>query len=285
MLKKAGLLSLHRGSERFADLGGLEAVKGFCLRALGRRSSVAKPRGILLLGVPGTGKSALAKALGNEMGRPTLTLDVGALLGGIVGATEQNVRQALRIADAMSPAILFCDEIEKALSGAASSGQTDSGVSARLFSSLLTWLSDHESEVFFIATANDISKLPPEFVRAERFDAIYFLDIPGTAEKEKIWPIYLKMFGLSAQAEARPNDRDWTGAEIRSSCRLAALLDLPLREAAQHVVPVAVTAADSMERLRAWASGRCLDASRGGVYNRAGGDAVPMRRVSRSASN
>ena len=285
MLKKAGLLSLHRGSERFADLGGLEAVKSFCLRALGRRSSIAKPRGILLLGVPGTGKSALAKALGNEMGRPTLTLDVGALMGSLVGATEQNVRQALRIADAMSPSILFCDEIEKALSGVASSGQTDSGVSARLFSSLLTWLSDHESDVFFIATANDISKLPPEFVRAERFDAIYFLDIPGTAEKEKIWPIYLKMFGLSAQADARPNDRDWTGAEIRSCCRLAALLDLPLREAAQHVVPVAVTAADAMERLRTWASGRCLDASRGGVYNRAGGDAVPVRRVTRSASN
>jgi SpoVK/Ycf46/Vps4 family AAA+-type ATPase len=139
--------------------------------------------------------------------------------------------------------------------------------------------------VFFIATANDISKLPPEFVRAERFDAIYFIDIPGTAEKEKVWPLYLSKFGLSEQHEKRPQDRDWTGAEIRSCCRLSALLDVPLKEAARHVVPVAVTAADSMERLRSWASGRCLDATNGGIYNRGSEPDRPVRRVSRSSAN
>lgn len=283
MLKKSGLLTLHRGGERFEDLGGLESLKAFCARALCQRSALARPRGILLLGVPGTGKSAFAKALGNEMGRPTLVLDVGALMGSLVGATEANVRQALRIADAMSPCLLFVDEIEKALSGVASSGQTDSGVSARLFGSMLTWLSDHESEVFFIATANDISRLPPELARAERFDAIYFIDTPSSAEKQKIWPIYQGKFGLAQQA--LPEDRDWTGAEIRSCCRLAALLDVPLKQAAEHVVPVAVTAADAMERLRAWASGRCLDASRGGIYNRAGGQDNVARRVTRPSSN
>ena len=169
-LKKSGLLQLHRGSERFDDLGGLDALKQFCSRAMTRRDTAeVRPRGVLLLGVPGTGKSAYAKALGNETARPTLTLDVGALMGSLVGQTEQNVRRALGIVDAMAPCICFVDEIEKALSGVQSSGQTDSGVSARLFGSLLSWLSDHDSDVFFIATCNDISRLPPEFSRAERF--------------------------------------------------------------------------------------------------------------------
>src|SRR5688500_17787417 len=106
-------------------------------------------------------------------------------MGFLVGQTEANVRQALRVADAMSPCVLFVDELEKALAGAASSGSTDSGVSARLFGSLLTWLSDHTSDVFFVGTSNDVSKLPPEFSRAERFDGIFFLDLPGSEERSK----------------------------------------------------------------------------------------------------
>ncbi len=286
MLKKSGLLTLHRGGESFADLGGLDALKGFCTKALSGQNPRARPRGILLLGVPGTGKSAFAKALGNQTGRPTLVLDIGSLMGGIVGTTEANTRQALRIADAMSPSILFTDELEKALSGVASSGQTDSGVSARLFGSLLSWLSDHTSDTFFVGTCNDIAKLPPEFARSERFDGVWFLDLPGSAEKQKIWSLYLGMFGISKQP--LPKDTDWTGAEIKSCCRLAALLELPLVEAAKNVVPVAVTAAESVERLRSWAAGRCLDASNGGLYVRgaAASATVPAsRRVSRSSSN
>jgi hypothetical protein len=288
MLKKSGLLSLHRGSETFADLGGLDALKGFCLRALtGGKNRLARPRGVLLLSPPGCGKSALSKALGNEIGRPTLVLDVGSLLGSLVGQTEERVRQALRIADAMSPAVLFCDELDKALSGVASSGSTDSGVSARLFGSLLTWLNDHTSDTFFVGTCNDISKLPPEFARAERFDAVFFLDLPGSAEKDKIWPIHLRRYGLDVDSK-RPEDRDWTGAEIQSCCRLATLLDLPLKEAAKNVVPVAVTAAESVEKLRAWAAGRCLDASRGGIYVRGAVEQQQPkigRRVTRPSAN
>src|SRR5262249_35033186 len=156
----------------------------FCQRAL-RPGKQVKPRGVLLLGVPGSGKSCFAKALGNETGRPTLILDVGALYGSLVGATEANVRQALRIADAMAPCILYTDELEKGLSGVG--GQGDSGVSTRLFGTLLTWLAEHDSDVFFIGTANDISKLPPEFTRAERLDAVFFLDLPGSSEKDAIW--------------------------------------------------------------------------------------------------
>ena len=267
-LKKSGLLTLYRGGETFTDLGGLDALKTFCTRALrpGRRDGV-RPRGILLLGVPRTGKSCFAKALGNETGRPTLVLEVGALMGSLVGQTEQNVRHALRLVDVMAPCVLFCDEIEKGLSGVQSSGQTDSGVSARLFGALLTWLSDHETDVFFIGTSNDVSKLPPEFSRAERIDACFFLDLPGPREKEQIWRMYLARFGLDP-AQRRPRDIDFTGAEIKSCCRLAALLDLPLVEAAQNIVPVAVTAGESVERLRNWASGRCLSADRAGIYTR-----------------
>ena len=127
-IEASGLLSLHRGGEAFGDLGGLDALMGFCAKALtSRQQQLAKPRGVLLLGVPGTGKSAFAKALGNETGRPTLVLDVGSLMGSLVGATEANTRAALRIADAMSPCVLYCNELEKALSGAAAGGATDRG--------------------------------------------------------------------------------------------------------------------------------------------------------------
>ena len=278
MLKKSGLLELHRGQDDFDSLGGLDSLKAFCRRSLlqpGRGNPLKRPRGVLLLGVPGTGKSAFAKALGRETGRPTLILDVGALMGSLVGQTETNIRQALRIADAMAPCILFVDEIEKALSGVASSGQTDSGVSARLFSSLLTWLNDHTSDVYFIATSNDISKLPPEFSRSERFDGIFFLDLPADAEKAAIWDLYIRQFEQDAD-QPRPEDEKWTGAEIRSCCRLAALLDIPLIEAARNVVPVAITASESVDRLREWSDGRCLSASQAGIYS-----SKPVRRPCR----
>src|SRR5262249_47547253 len=157
-------------------------------------------------------------ALGNETGRPTLLLDVGALLGSLVGQSEANLRQALRVADAMSPCVLFVDEVEKALSGVGGTG--DSGVSTRLFGALLTWLSDHTSDVFFLGTSNDISKLPPEFARAERFDGVFFLDLPTAAEKDLIWAMYRAQYS-TPEGQARPDDTSWTGAEVKSCCRLA----------------------------------------------------------------
>jgi len=270
-LKKSGLMTIHRGGETFADLGGLDALKAFCRRSLAGKpcSSQVRPRGVLLLGVPGTGKSAFCKALGNEVGRPTLILDIGALMGSLVGMTEERTRQALRIADAMAPCLVFIDEIEKGLSGVQASGQTDSGVSARMFGTLLSYLNDHESDVYFVCSANDVSKLPPEFTRAERFDAIFFLDLPGSREKEQIWRLYVEKYALDP-SQRKPSDRDFTGAEIRACCRLAALLDVPLTEAATSIVPVAVTAGESVERLRNWAAGRCLSADRAGIYTREG---------------
>jgi len=266
MLKKTGLMSLYRGSDTFADLGGLDSLKAFCTRALLQSRGKVQPKGVMLLSPPGCGKSAFCKALGNEVGRPTLTLDIGALLGSLVGQSEQNVRQALRIADAMAPCVLFIDEIEKGLAGA-TGPSGDSGVSSRLFGTFLTWMNDHTSDVFVVCTSNDTSKLPPEFSRAERFDGVFFVDLPSLAQRELIWDIYERVFEIGEQD--RPVDEGWTGAEIKSCCRLAALLDVPLTAAAENVVPVAVTAAEAVETLRSWAAGRCLSADNSGIYQRA----------------
>ena len=284
-LKKSGLLELHRGGESFADLGGLEALKQFCARALRRRSTRARPRGVLLLGVPGSGKSAFAKALGNELGLPTIVFDVGRMKGGLVGQTEERTRQALRQLTAMSPCVAFGDEIEKLLAGVSSGGQSDGGVSAGQFGTILSYMNDQEGDAFFVLTANDVSKLPPEFTRAERLDGVFFVDLPGTKEREAIWKIHLGHFDLDP-VQRRPRDIDWTGAEVRACCRLAALLDVPLIEAAQNIVPVAVTAGESVERLRSWASGRCLSADRPGLYTRGNEvTAKPGRNVNRGPSN
>jgi SpoVK/Ycf46/Vps4 family AAA+-type ATPase len=239
---------------------------------------------VLLLGVPGVGKSAICKALGAEVGRPTLVLDVGSLYGSHVGDTERNIRQALRTIDASAPAIVMLEEIEKSLSGVASSGQTDSGVSARLFGSFLTWLSDHESDVYVVASCNDISKLPPEFYRAERWDGIFFLDLPDSQSRRAIWELYLRQYELDPEQQL-PDDAKFTGAEIKSCCRLSALLDIPLLQAAHNIVPVAITAAESVERLRSWASGRCLSAEVPGVYQYHNPvTCKPSRKVSRDPS-
>ena len=285
-LKKQGLMKLYRGEDDFDSLGGLENLKAFCKRSLlsrDRSNPLKQPRGVLLLGVSGTGKSAFAKALGKETGRPTLVLDIGALMGSLVGQTEANVRKSLQAADAMEPCILFIDELEKALGGATGSGQSDSGVSSRLLGSLLTWMNDHTSNVYLVATCNDISKMPPELTRAERFDGIVFLDLPGRNQKDRIWQQYISLFDLDPEQNL-PQDDQFTGAEIRSCCRLAALLDLPLVQAAINVVPVAVTASESVDALRSWASGRCLDSESGGIYQFKEAKTQVRRKVKTSPS-
>ncbi|MCA9091474.1 MAG: AAA family ATPase [Planctomycetaceae bacterium] len=283
-LQQTGSLELHRGEADFSSLGGLSALKSFCKRALlqpRRNERSPRPRGVLLLSPPGCGKSQFCKSLGHEVGRPVLILDVGGLMGSLVGQSEQRTRQALRVIDALAPCVLMIDEVEKAFAGANGSG--DSGVSSRMFGQFLSWLNDHTSDVFVVCTANDVSKLPPEFGRSERFDALFFLDLPDRNEKDAIWAIYLDQFSIDRD-QRRPDDANWTGAEIKACCRLAALLDVPLMQSAQNVVPVAVTAAESVDSLRTWASGRCLSAQQSGIYQRAG-SANSRRRVSRDPSS
>lgn len=286
-LAKSGLLTLYRGGETFDSLGGLSAMKAFTRRALRQRSECdrsVRPRGVMLLSPPGCGKSAFCKSLGDEVGRPVLMLDVGNLLGSLVGQSEERTRRALAIVDAMAPCVLMIDEVEKAFAGSTSGSSTDGGVSSRMFGTFLTWLNDHDSDVFVVCTANDVSKLPPEFARAERFDAVFFVDLPGRDQKDAIWDLYRDQFNLADQSDL-PDDENWTGAEIKACCRLAALLDVPIRQAATNIVPVAVTSSESVDRLRGWASGRCLSAESSGVYRREPPTApLSRRRVSTTPS-
>lgn len=295
MLKKAGTLELYRGGERFSDLGGLDGIKSFCTKALGSKSMNAKPRGVMLLGVPGAGKSAFAKALGNETGRPTVTLDFGALMGSLVGQTEENTRRALRIVDAMAPCVLFVDEIEKGLSGASGSGSNDSGVSSRMLGTLLTWLNDHTSDVFFIGTCNDIKSLASvssgAFVRAERFDGVFFVDLPDESQRSKIWTLYRDKYGLLGDetlTAGTVDDSAWTGAEIKACCRLSSLLGETIEQAAKRVIPIARTASKSIADLREWAVANALDANTGAGYvrpNQRPVESSQSRRVVKPSQN
>jgi len=152
-----------------------------------------------------------------------------------------------------------------------------------MFGRFLSWLNDHTSDVFVVCTANDISKLPPEFSRSGRFDALFFLDLPSRGEKDAIWTLYRNQFEIE-QDQKRPTDDQWTGAKIRACCRLAALLEVSLVEASRYIVPVAVTAAESIEKLRTWASGRCLSANQAGLYQYSQPKSGSRRNVKRDSS-
>jgi SpoVK/Ycf46/Vps4 family AAA+-type ATPase len=210
-----------------------------------------------------------------------LILDVGSLMGSLVGQSEERTRHALKTIDAMAPCVVMIDEVEKAFAGV--NGSSDSGVSSRMFAAFLSWLNDHESDVFVVCTANDVSKLPPEFGRSERFDGIFFVDLPTREEKDAIWDIYLNLFEIEPN-QRRPKDDQFTGAEIRACCRLAALLDVPLVQAAENVVPISITAAESVEKLRTWASGRCLAANQPGIYCYGKAKSGSRRNISRDPS-
>jgi len=286
MLLKTGALELLTAAQLeknfeptgFSQLGGLNALKEFCLQMFNspRLSDKIRPLGITLVGPPGGGKTAFAKALGQEIGWPTVRLDVGALLGSYVGETEANTRRILRTVDAMAPVVLMIDEVEKALAG--TSGQHDSGVGARLMGAILTWMNDRRARVFTVFTANDVTRLPPELFRAERIDGLFMLDIPGREQKDMIWDIYTKMFELTReQVQERPDDTDWMPAEIKTCCRQAALRNISLVEAAAQVVPTCKVNAERVAALRQWAHNRCLSAEYRGLYNKDSPNKQPLR--------
>jgi hypothetical protein len=270
ILKKAKGLSLWRGKESFKLLGGLNNLKQYCLRSI-QNSRVDEPmmqaKGVLLLGVPGSGKSAFSKALGYETRRPTIMLDVGSLMGQFVGQTEGNTREAIQVIDAMAPAILMIDEVEKALAA----GEQAHEVSTRMMGTFLTWLQDHESDVFVICTCNDIHRITqhhPEFARVGRFDGVFFVDLPTRQEKDAIWDIHLRRyerFGIRVDQD-RPQDEKWTGAEIEGCVRQAALHVIPLIEAARNIVPIAESSSEKIESLRDWATNRVLSATHADLY-------------------
>jgi SpoVK/Ycf46/Vps4 family AAA+-type ATPase len=227
-----------------------------------------------MLGVQGCGKSLCAKAVSNQWQLPLLRFDMGRMFGSLVGSSEENVRRAIAVAESVAPAILWVDEIDKAFAGTQASGATDGGTTARVFGTFLTWLSEKTAPVFVVATANDISQLPPELLRKGRLDEIFFVDLPSSEERQEIFRIHLEKrgreagrFDLEALAEATP---EFSGAEIEEAINSAlydafydrADITTPhLLAAATQTVPLAKTMAEQISHLRSWAEGRARNAS------------------------
>ena len=193
-----GLLEYYRSDESMDNVGGMEVFKQYArernfssFTEEARRYGLPYPKGVLLFGIPGCGKSLAAKALANMWKVPLIKLDLSKLFGSLVGETETNTRKALQTAERMAPCVLWLDEVDKAISGTSSSGRTDSGVTSRMFGNILTWLQEKKSPVYVVATANSI-ELPPEFLRKGRFDEIFFVDLPNFAERKEILKIQIR---------------------------------------------------------------------------------------------
>ena len=254
LVKKNASLILEDSDETLENLGGLENLKEFCLKV----ASSPLSKGVLLLGVPGTGKSHFSKALGKTLGLPTAAMDFGRMFGSMVGESEERIRGALDVVDSFSPCVLRIDEIEKGLSGIKSSGQTDGGTGSRVFSTFLNWLNDHKTRVFVIATCNDIQAMPPEFLRAERWDAIFFVDLPTEKEREVIFKLYQKAYQVKGTP---PTMEGWSGAEIKSLCRIATMMQVNLDQATKYIMPLSQSMNEKIEDLRQWARTRTIPAS------------------------
>ncbi len=258
------------------EIGGLRNLKrwlnlrrcGFSGR--GQEFGLEPPRGILLLGVQGCGKSLCAKVVASAWRMPLVRMDPGVLYQKFVGETEARLREALQQAEAMAPVVFWIDEIEKAFASA-SSESADGGLSQRMFGTLLTWMQDHRQPIFLIATANEIERLPPELVRKGRFDEIFFVDLPGPDEREAILTIHLRKRGRDKAAFDMPRltaaTENFTGAEIEQgvvSGMYAAYADKG-ECTTEHILaaigatrPIAVTMRERVDNLRAWAHGRCV---------------------------
>ncbi len=277
-LHTGGLLEFVEAPVDLSEIGGLRRLKTWLAQRRGALSDKAvefgltAPRGVLMLGVQGAGKSLCAKALATGWGRPLLRMDVGALYDRYIGESERRLRESLGQAEMMAPIILWIDEIEKAFASAASQS-TDGGLSKRMFGTLLTWMQEHTAPVFLVATANDIEALPPELLRKGRFDEIFFVDLPDADVREQIFGIHLRKrkrdpaaFDLPALAKA---SEGYSGAEIEQAvyAGLHAAFATSAELTTDHIVkaleespPLSVTMAERVAALRRWAKGRCVPA-------------------------
>ena len=283
IIRKSGILEYYEAEEDLASIGGLEVLKDWLTKRRHAFTSQARdyglplPKGILLIGVPGCGKSLTAKAVGAAWQMPLLRLDVGKIFGGLVGASEENIRKAIKTAEATAPSILWLDEMEKGFSGTASSGQSDGGTTSRVFGTFVTWLQEKTAPVFVIATANNVHQLPPELLRKGRFDEIFFVDLPTREERKDIIEIHLKKKGrdvshidLPAVIEATP---EFSGSEIEQVI-VSAMYDAfdqnpterqlttaQLLHSSKEIVPLAVTMHEGIAAMREWARTRARLAS------------------------
>jgi ATP-dependent 26S proteasome regulatory subunit len=287
IIRKSGVLEFYESNEDLEGVGGLEVLKDW----LGKRQrsfdddarefGLPAPKGILLLGIPGCGKSLSAKAIGHQWRVPLLRLDVGRVFAGLVGQSEENMRKAIKTAEAVAPCVLWLDELEKGFSGTASSGQTDGGTTSRVFASFITWLQEKQSPVFVIATANNVHQLPPELLRKGRFDEIFFVDLPTSEERKQIIRIHiqkkkrsLRDFDLDKIVDAT---QGFSGSEIEQAI-ISALYDAfearaddpeadinteRVVKSCEEIIPLSYTMKEDIDRMREWAKSRARPASYG----------------------
>ena len=278
IIKKSGILDYFDINESLKNVGGMEHLKTWLKKRQSafeyqaQKWNLSEPKGLLLLGVPGGGKSLTAKSIASLWNMPLLRLDIGKVFQGEVGSSENNIRKAIATAEAVAPCVLWIDEIEKGLSGSQSSGSTDGGTTSRIFSTILTWMQEKTKSVFVVATANDISQLPPELLRKGRFDEIFFVDLPSENERKSIFKIHLKknnhkpenysLDKLSAESIG------FNGAEIEEAIKEAKFSayienkenpNLTIKHiltAIRDTVPLSVTMKEQIDYLRSWASSR-----------------------------
>ncbi len=279
VVRKSGLLEYYPSDESLGSVGGLEQLKVWLDRrknafgAAARDFGLPEPKGLLLLGVQGCGKSLTAKAIAAQWRLPLLRLDMGRIFSGLIGSSEENVRKAIKSAEGLAPVVLWVDEIEKGLAGS-SGGANDTGVAARVFGTLLTWLQEKTAPVFVVATANRIDALPPELLRKGRFDEIFFIDLPTAGERADIFRIHLakrrrapEKFDVARLAAAAEG---FSGAEIEQAI-VSALYDAfadgaelsqaLIERSLGETVPLSRTMVEEIARLRDWAKLRTRKAS------------------------
>jgi hypothetical protein len=286
-IRQTQILDFYSAHENISDIGGLDNLKEWLLRRGGGFSEKARqyglphPRGLLLVGIQGTGKSLTAKAIAHHWHLPLLRLDVGRLFAGLVGESESRTRQMIQLAEALAPCVLWIDEIDKAFAGFDSKG--DAGTTSRVFGTFITWLAEKTSPVFVVSTANNIQSLPPEMLRKGRFDEIFFVGLPNQEERRAIFEVHLsrlraqslKNYDLDRLAYETP---DFSGAEIEQTLIEAMHIGFSqnrdfatddVLEAASQMVPLARTAQEQIQFLQDWAAaGKARLASRYGSLSR-----------------
>lgn len=272
LMDMESVLHFEYSTAHLGDVAGLYNLKDWLkIRqgALTARDATDKPKGVLLFGVQGGGKSLAAKAIAGVWGLPLLRLDMAALFNKYVGETERNLREGLKLADTLSPCVLWMDEIEKGLS----SGDGDNGTSKRLLGTLLTWMSERKSSVFMVATSNDISQLPPELMRKGRFDEIFFVDLPNADVRAHIFAIHLQKRGIdptNIQLDQLAEIAEgFTGAEIEqavvsaiyaTAAKKDSLNTKHLIDALHQTQPLSIVMAEQVAALQAWAGERAVKA-------------------------
>ncbi|HJP83187.1 MAG TPA: AAA family ATPase [Fimbriimonadaceae bacterium] len=281
IIRKSGLLEYYPAQNQMSDVGGMELLKEWLAKRTNsftdkaREFGIPAPKGVLILGVQGCGKSLIAKAIAAHWNLPMLKLDVGRIFGSLVGQSEENIRKAIKVAESVAPCILWADEIEKGFAGASGGAVSDSGTTARVFATFLTWMQEKTAPVFLIATANNVSQLPPEMLRKGRFDEIFFVDLPDKSERKDIFAIHLKKrgrelkkFKLDALADATFG---FSGAEIEQVIVGALfvafdagreLSQKDLMDEAKVVVPLSRMMEEDIAEIREWARMRTRPASK-----------------------